>query len=89
MASATPVIGTPVGGFPDIVTDGADGFVVDRNPVEVASVVDRLVDSSDLLADVRATARATAESRTWATIAAETEQVYEAVVDDSGTHNDR
>jgi glycosyltransferase involved in cell wall biosynthesis len=89
MASATPVIGTAVGGFPDIVTDGTDGFVVDRDPAEVASVVDRLADSPDLLADVRTVARATAESRTWATVAAETEQVYETVVDRPDAHSDR
>jgi glycosyltransferase involved in cell wall biosynthesis len=89
MASATPVVGTSVGGFPDVVTDGRDGFVVDREAADVARTVDRLAASPDLLADASAAARETAESRTWATVAAETERVYEAAVDAPGTHGDR
>jgi glycosyltransferase involved in cell wall biosynthesis len=81
MASGTPVIGTAVGGFPDIVTSGQDGFVVDREPGDVATAAERLVDSPERLAAMRTEARSTAEARTWETVAAETERVYEDVVD--------
>ena len=80
MASGTPVIGTSVGGFPDIVTPGEDGFVVDRDPDDVARVVGRLVDAPDLVVDASMAARATAELRTWETVAAETERTYEEIV---------
>lgn len=89
MASATPVVGTAVGGFPDVVTDDRDAFVVDRDPGDVASAVDRLADSPELLAAASSAARDTAEARTWATVAAETEQVYETAVDRSDAHSDR
>lgn len=79
IASGTPVIGTSIGGFPDIVTPGQDEFVVDRDPADVARAVDRLVDAPDRLVDASRAARATAESRTWGTVAAETERMYENV----------
>lgn len=81
MASGTPVIGTAVGGFPDIVTSGEGGFVVDRTPDAVARAIGRFAESSDVLMQASSRARDTAEARTWDTVAAETERVYEAVTE--------
>jgi glycosyltransferase involved in cell wall biosynthesis len=81
MASGTPVIGTPVGGFPDIVTDGEEGFVVERHPESVADAIGQMADSVTLTENMSRRARTLAESRTWDTVAAETEAVYESVVD--------
>lgn len=44
MAAGTPVIGTPVGGFPDLVTDGKEGVLVERDPKDVAQAIDKLAD---------------------------------------------
>jgi glycosyltransferase involved in cell wall biosynthesis len=37
LASGTPVVATRVGGVPDVVTDGADGFLVEPRDVEGAA----------------------------------------------------
>jgi Glycosyltransferase len=83
MASGTPVIGTPVGGFPDLVTDGESGIIVDRDPTDMTQAIDTLASSPALLEKMSTKARETAESRTWDTVAAETETVYESVIANS------
>jgi glycosyltransferase involved in cell wall biosynthesis len=40
LASGTPVVATRVGGVPDVVRDGVDGFLVEPGDVEAAA--DRL-----------------------------------------------
>jgi glycosyltransferase involved in cell wall biosynthesis len=89
MASSTPVIGTPVGGFPDVVTDGKEGFIIERDPGRVADAVRRLADAPNLLKEMSTNARETAEKRTWDTVAAETEAVYEEVVENEETRESR
>ena len=42
LASGTPVVATRVGGVPDVVTDGVDGFLVE--PGDTAAAADRLAD---------------------------------------------
>ncbi len=83
MASGTPVIGTPVGGFPDLVTDGESGIIVDRDPTDMAQAIDTLASSPALLEEMSTKAREVAESRTWDTVAAETETLYESVITNS------
>lgn len=81
MASGTPVIGTPVGGFPDMVTDGTEGYLVDRDPKAVARSVGKMADSPELVAKMSAKARILAEERSWKTVATETEDVYKKVIE--------
>jgi len=89
MASGTPVVGTPVGGFPDMVTDGKEGFIIERDPGRVADAIRRLADAPNLLKEMSTNARETAEQRTWDTVAAETEAVYEEVVENEETRESR
>jgi glycosyltransferase involved in cell wall biosynthesis len=42
LASGTPVVATRVGGVPDVVTDGVDGFLVEPGDTEAAA--ERLVE---------------------------------------------
>lgn len=81
MASGTPVIGTPVGGFPDMVTDGKEGLIVDRDATVVANAIEEIRDDSELAAKMSQRARTIAENRTWNDAAAETESVYHSVLD--------
>jgi glycosyltransferase involved in cell wall biosynthesis len=46
MAAGLPVLATPVGGIPEVITDGVEGFLVD--PGDVGALTDRL---SRLLSD--------------------------------------
>ncbi len=49
MAVGVPIIGTPVGGIPDFLTDGETGvFCQPRNPASVAQAVRRLLDDPSL-----------------------------------------
>lgn len=81
MACGTPVVGTPVGGIPDIVEDGETGFVAD-DVESMAKSVNRLHQSPSLLSELSTEARDTAKDMHWGTVAQEVERVYESVIDD-------
>jgi len=76
MACGTPVIGTSVGGFPDMVTDGKEGFLVEHTSRDVARAIERLSDTPEQTEIMGKQARRLAESRTWDIVAEETEEVY-------------
>jgi glycosyltransferase involved in cell wall biosynthesis len=80
MASGLPVVGTPVGGFPDLVTDGQEGFLVDRDAEDITQAIERLADKPSRAKEMGRYARKLAETRTWDDVGAETEAVYESVV---------
>jgi glycosyltransferase involved in cell wall biosynthesis len=64
MASGLPVVATRIGGIPDQVRDGVDGFLVDRGDVEgLAGALGRLLGSADLRAELGASGRRRAEER--------------------------
>ncbi|HEX9876074.1 MAG TPA: glycosyltransferase family 4 protein [Gammaproteobacteria bacterium] len=51
MASGLPVVATKVGGIPELVEDGANGFLVPcGDPERLAAALDRLVESRELRA---------------------------------------
>lgn len=81
MSSGTPVIGTPVGGFPDLVTHNESGIIVNRNSAEIANIINKFASSEQLVTEMSTNARHVAESRTWDTVAAETEEIYKSVIE--------
>jgi len=83
MSSGTPVIGTPVGGFPDLVTHNKSGIIVDHDSTDMATAIERIVSSDELLSEMSTEARRVAKSQTWDAVAAETEAVYNSVIIDS------
>jgi glycosyltransferase involved in cell wall biosynthesis len=49
MGCGTPVLASPVGGIPDLVTDGETGFLLrDNSPSEIAQTIVRVVDDPRL-----------------------------------------
>ncbi len=82
LASGTPVVGTPVGGIPDIVADGETGYVVPADPEAFARKIDHLADHPETLERMSEAARASVEHRTWDHVAAQVEDVYEQVCDE-------
>jgi len=79
MACGTPVVGTPVGGIPDVVEDGETGFVVD-DVAAMANRVEVLGDDPELLERLSTNALAAVEGMEWTSVARRVEAVYERVV---------
>ncbi|MEJ1088248.1 glycosyltransferase family 4 protein [Microbacterium sp. Mu-80] len=66
LACGVPVVATPVGAAPDLLTDGVNGAIVRRNPDSVAAGISR-VGMPD--ATMRTAARAVAEKHSWSNVA--------------------
>jgi glycosyltransferase involved in cell wall biosynthesis len=63
MAYGKPVIGSRIGGIPELVVDGETGLLFDAgNADELASAITRLMDAPDLRRDMGRKARARVES---------------------------
>lgn len=64
MFAGLPIVGTRVGGFPDLVDDGDSGFLVEpSNPDELAQALGKLVTNASLAARMGRTARERALAR--------------------------
>jgi glycosyltransferase involved in cell wall biosynthesis len=64
MAAELPVVASRVGGVPEVVVDGENGFLVPpRDPRELAVALKRLVDDGDLRRHLGAVGRVRAETR--------------------------
>jgi glycosyltransferase involved in cell wall biosynthesis len=81
MASGTPVVASEVGGMLDTVAAGVTGELVPpRDPGAVAAAVRRLTDDPERLERAgQAGVRRVTARFTWATVAEETERVYERI----------
>jgi len=79
MAAGTPVVGTRVGGIPQLVADGQEGALVDPNdPEALATALYRVLSSSDrAVMGERAVERA--ESYSWRSVGEDFEGVYREV----------
>ena len=70
LASGLPVVTTAVGFAPEIIDDGVNGFLVDRDPVAVGDRLEELATLDDAqLAEWRRRARASVEPYGWPAIA--------------------
>jgi len=79
MACGTPVIGTPVGGVPDVIENGETGFVIDE---EINSLSERLRychENPKRVQEMSNSARQKAKNMDWSRVAAKVETVYEQV----------
>lgn len=82
MACGTPVIGTRVGGIPDVITDGSNGLLVPpEDPDGLAAAIVELLTNRELqqrLGEVGL--RRVGQEHDWDVIARQTQQVYAAVL---------
>jgi len=86
MAEGTPAIVVPQVGVADFVRASGAGFVVAPTAAALADAVRHLQRDPELLAGMRARARAAvAESRSWPAIAARMEDVYRALLGGAAT----
>jgi glycosyltransferase involved in cell wall biosynthesis len=83
MSSGLPLVGTNVGGIPEIIDDGVSGLLVEpRRPDQLAAAYLRLLGDADLRTRLGAGARARVEREfAWPAISARTVAVYERAID--------
>ena len=81
MAAGLPVVASRVGGLPEIVEEGENGFLVEGgNPEQIADRVLRLLGDDELRARISATNREKARAYTWESVVDRLEEVYGTVV---------
>jgi glycosyltransferase involved in cell wall biosynthesis len=82
MASGCPVIGSDVGGIPDIITDGENGFLVpERRPDLIAEKIIQLLSDTDLQEKFRKNGFIRIqESFSWVTVSAKFSDVFSLVL---------
>jgi glycosyltransferase involved in cell wall biosynthesis len=87
MASGVPVIGTGVGGIPDIIKDGETGLLaVEKNPKDLAEKICRLLTDGDLRKKVTENGlRLVTQKFSWDGIAKEYAGLYEMLIESRGS----
>jgi len=69
MACGTPALIPPVGGVPEYLKDGVNGYFIERDHTDIANKITRFLEQPDLLNDMRKAARKTAEQHSWDSVA--------------------
>ncbi|OYR48485.1 hypothetical protein DJ73_19385 [Halorubrum sp. Ea1] len=82
MATGTPLIGTKVGGLPEIISDGENGLLVPpKDPEAISKAINELYSSPNILDRMSRNARDTVRKRySWETITKNTIEIYENVL---------
>ncbi len=80
MAMGRLVVATEVGGIPELVRHGREGFLVSPNPEDVAAGLLRAVEPDPVSEEIARAARARAESFAWPAVVRRTEELYRRVV---------
>ena len=83
MASGCPVIGSNVGGIPDIITDGENGFLVpEQSPEILAEKIVQILSNPDLKRKFRINGRETAQKLfSWESISYRFSEVYDEILE--------
>ena len=72
-----PIVATAVGGTPEILSDGVQGFLVPPDDPDALSVaLARILGDDDLAVEMSAAVRRLAESKSWEVISKQTIDVY-------------
>ena len=88
MSAGRPVIGTNVGGIPEIIDDGVNGYLVEpQNPEQIAEKVIKLFSEENLLKEFGKNARKKAEEFGIEKYSENTVKIYEEVLDKYKLHN--
>lgn len=82
MAAGIPVIGTRVGGIPDIIEDGKDGLlIVPESSDEVASAVQHIIDDSELGQKLVQGGHMRASRMNWDTLTPQMESLFKKLLE--------
>ena len=82
MASGLPVVGSTVGGIPELIEHGKNGYLVPpREPLALAAAIRLLADNPDLRAEIGRRNRAQAEANlSWARVTTRYLSIYNGVL---------
>ncbi|MGH9932777.1 MAG: glycosyltransferase family 4 protein [Pyrinomonadaceae bacterium] len=80
MASGLPVLACPVGGVEDYLRDGENGFLIQREPQDIAGKLDRLLNDPVLHQRLRNGGLATAKNYAWEKIAKQYLSLFEELL---------
>jgi glycosyltransferase involved in cell wall biosynthesis len=80
LAAGTPVVGTPVGSVPDLITDRTEGFIRHPTADSFADAITTALDNPQLYMNMSENARTLAEEHSWDEVAVKTELVYERTI---------
>jgi glycosyltransferase involved in cell wall biosynthesis len=80
MAVGRPVVATNVGGIPELVRDGVDGFLTSADPAEIAARLAEVLGDPSLGERMGHSAHERAATFTWERVVRETEDVYREVL---------
>jgi glycosyltransferase involved in cell wall biosynthesis len=81
MACGLPIVATRVGGIPDIIEDGANGYLVDtKNQEQIAEVLLKLLQDEQLRKDMSDNNRERVRRYRWDTVTATLEGIYQKSV---------
>ena len=77
LAMRKPVVGTNVGGIPEIITDGFNGLLISPNsPKQLSEAIIRLATETELREKLKKEAIKSVQEYTWEKIASRYEDVY-------------
>ena len=81
MATGLPIVATNVGGIPDILEEGVDGYLVNaKRPAEVADRMLVLLRNDKLREEISVNNREKAKLYTWDIVAGKVEKEYQMVI---------
>ncbi len=80
MASGLPVLACKVGGVEDYLRDGENGFLIKREPRDIAVKLDRVLNDAGLHERLRAGGLATARNYAWEKISKQYLQLFDELI---------
>jgi len=82
MAAGLPIVATNVGGIPDIVEEGVNGYLVNaKNPDELADRLLVLLQNDEIREEMSTNNRGKAELYTWDKVATKVEKEYQKAIE--------
>lgn len=85
MACGLPIVTTKVGGIPDIVTDGVNGYLVDaKNPDAIAEKILILLQNGQLSEEISIKNKEKVKKYKWENVVCKLEKIYLKILTDTG-----
>jgi phosphatidylinositol alpha-mannosyltransferase len=82
MAACAPIVASDIPGYRDVVTNGVEGLLVERqNPGALADALSRLLNSPDLRASMRRAGQQKAQRFDWPRVAGDVFSFYQEVLE--------